>query len=447
MNRFLTKSIIFPINESLCGRKTFSALRELEKIQFADEKAINEYQFNKLKKLLIHSEKSIAYYQNVFKENSFLAARLNKISDIRRLPLLSKEIIRANTDSLIASNAVNPIRMNTGGSSGKPLVFYVDKRRQAYDKAANLRSRRWWGVDVGEREIVFWGSPIELSRQDKIKDFRDKLLNTRLFSAFNMSEEVMHEYLKIMKRFRPKQIFGYPSSIALFAGFAQKQAIDMKDVGVKTVFVTSEMLYDFQRKTIEEVFGCKVANGYGGRDGGFIAHECPHGNMHITEDVIVEIVDENGETVQEGESGEIVITHLDAYAMPFIRYRMGDKGRISRKDCSCGRKTAILEAIEGRVTDFIHTPDGRTMHALALIYVLRDIKGVNEFKIIQKQKDFLHIDIVKNSYFSDATEEIITKQIQERMGGIVRIEFSFSQFISPENNGKYRYVVSQLKQN
>lgn len=112
----------------------------------------------------------------------------------------------------------------------------------------------------------------------------------------------------------------------------------MNDLGIKVAFVTSERLYDYQRDDISRVFACPVANGYGGRDAGFIAHQCPHGGMHITaEDIIVEIVDKNGFPLPCGEAGEVVVTHLATGDFPFIRYRTGDVAVMSEKLCSCGR--------------------------------------------------------------------------------------------------------------
>ena len=446
MNPWIIKKILFPLHEALSRRKTFKFLDELEKVQNYTEAEVSSYQLNKLKKLLIHSYKNVPYYSDVFIKANFNPSKIKGLSDLEKLPFLSKRKIKGNIEGLKAENLKNElIRLNTGGSSGEPLIFYIDRLRQAYDKAANLRSRRWWGVDVGEREIVFWGSPIELTSQDKLKELRDVLFNTKLLSAFEMSDDVMFRYFKIIKKFKPKHIFGYPSSICLFAEFVKKNNLKINDVGIKAIFVTSEMLYDFQRKTIEDVFGCLVANGYGGRDGGFIAHQCPNGNMHITEDIIVEIVDENGNVLNDGETGEIVVTHLDAYAMPFIRYQMGDRGCVSREKCSCGMQSKILEKIEGRTTDFIVAPNGKKMHALSLIYVLRDLDGVESFKIVQERVDYLKISIVKNDKFTDEIEGLVKEKIVQRMESNVTIDVAFVSEILPEKNGKYRYVVSKVK--
>ena len=137
-------------------------------------------------------------------------------------------------------------------------------------------------------------------------------------------------------------------------------------------FVTGEQLYDEQRETISRVFGCSVANGYGSREAGFIAHECPDGGLHImAEDVLVEIVDDGGTPQPPGAPGEIVITHLATGAFPIVRYRTGDVGALEPNACTCGRTLPLIKELHGRTTDFIVAHDGTVMHGLALVYVVR----------------------------------------------------------------------------
>ncbi|MDZ7782431.1 MAG: hypothetical protein U5K56_05630 [Halioglobus sp.] len=196
-----------------------------------------------------------------------------------------------------------------GGSTGEPLIFYRGRERVSHDVAAKWRATRWWGVDIGDPEIVVWGSPIELGSQDRIRLLRDKLLRTELLSAFEMSRANLLHFTQRLRRIRPRMLFGYPSSLALLAEYATANGYRVDDLGIQVVFVTAERLYDYQRDAIEGAFGCPVANGYGGRDAGFIAHECPEGGMHITaEDIVVEIVDEIGSSFPAGGKGEIVVT-------------------------------------------------------------------------------------------------------------------------------------------
>ena len=347
---------------------------------------------------------------------------------------------------MCSSKAHSLIRSNAGGSTGEPLIFYLGKRRISADIAAKMRATRWWGVDIGDPEIVIWGSPVELSRQNILRNLRDKLFKTKLLSAFDMSEEKIYEYVSIIRKYKPKHIFGYPSSIYLLAKFARQNNIKLHDIGVKVIFCTAERLYDHQRELILDVFGAPVANGYGGRDAGFIAHECPHGSMHITaESIIVEIVDHEGNPLPAGYSGEIVITHLDSHDFPFIRYKTGDVGALSEDTCSCGRGLPILKNIEGRTTDFIITPDGKIMHGLSLVYVLRELEGIKEFKIIQEKPDCFIINIVKDSVFKTENETLIKDGFKKRIGTDIKIIFNYLPEIKAESSGKFRYVVSKVQ--
>ncbi|MCD4698965.1 MAG: phenylacetate--CoA ligase family protein, partial [Phycisphaerae bacterium] len=338
-----------------------------------------------------------------------------------------------------------PIRYNTGGSSGEPLIFYLDKRRQAYDKAARMRTHRWWGVRPAEREAYVWGAPVELNKQDRLKQFRDWLTNELLLSAFDLSEQSVGWFVDRLQRFRPKCIFGYPSSIALMCQLAGQAGLKLTNLPVKVVFSTAEVLYDNQKQIISEAFGgVPVVNGYGSREGGFIAHECPEGRMHITsENVIVEFV-KDGNPVGPGQSGEIVVTHLDNYAMPFIRYRTGDIGRPSDETCPCGRGLEVIEDLTGRSTDFIIAPDGRWVHGLALIYVIRDIPGVGQYQIIQMDMDSICVRIVLENGFPADGHERIRDGITDRLGAEVRVDVEEVSEIAQDPSGKFRYVISQV---
>ena len=219
----------------------------------------------------------------------------------------------------------------------------------------------------------------------------------------------------------------------------------MNDVGIRVAFVTSERLYDDQRDAIQRVFGCAVANGYGGRDAGFIAHACPQGSLHITaEDIIVEAIDADGRTVSDGEEGELVITHLATRDFPFIRYRTGDVGVLSKTTCKCGRGLPVLADIRGRSTDFVVAQDGTVMHGLALIYIIRDLKGVESFKIIQESLDRTRILIVRGDGFRQELVSAIQANVKRRLGEHVDVTVELVDSIPTEASGKFRYVMSRV---
>jgi phenylacetate-CoA ligase len=217
----------------------------------------------------------------------------------------------------------------------------------------------------------------------------------------------------------------------------------MTGLGIKVAFATGETLYPDQRAIIEQVFGAPVANGYGSRDGGFVAHQCPQGSLHIsTEHIVVELLGADGRPSAPGESGEIVLTHLATADFPFIRYRTGDVGVAARVPCACGRGLPVLAEVQGRSTDFIRTRGGNTLHALALIYEVRDKPGVKAFKFVQASDLSLELLLVAGPELTEEVERSIRAGILRRMGADSELTIRRVAAIPPEKSGKYRYVVS-----
>lgn len=447
MHQKLIKHLIFPFHEKIIGRKTFAYLEELERLQWASPSELRELQFQKLKALLTHANKNIPFYTKRFRDAGFNPAGIRTLHDVRLLPLLNKTEIRENLQDMTWADCPGGLhRYNTGGSSGQPLIFYFDRRRQAYDAAARALTHRWWGIDVGDKELYLWGAPLEITKQDRIKNLRDKLTNQLLLSAFELSPKQVQLYLDEIRRFKPKCLFGYPSSIDLFCRMAKEQGYNLNDLGIQVVFSTAEVLYEHQKKNISEALGgIPVVNGYGSREAGFISHECPRGSLHVIDaNVIVEYL-RDGQAVGPDEDGEIVVTHLDNWAMPFIRYRTGDVAQFEDKVCTCGRHLGVMKNIKGRTTDFVVTPDGRWQHALSLIYTIRNIEGIDQFKIIQEEVDFIRVLLKIDRKFSPENSLAqIKADFKKRMGNEVKVEINLVDKIEKDASGKYRYVVSRV---
>ena len=439
------RRVVFPVHERLKGHSTFRMIHEMEKEQWLGAAELQQSQGQRLQQLLAHSFRTVKYYRDLQQELGLKVSHFQNVADLAALPLLDKKIIRSRLDDLKSSEAKGIQQFSTGGSTGSPLAFYLGPTRVSSDVAARWRAEGWWGVGIGDRECVVWGSPLELTKQDRLRELRDSVLRTKLMSAFEMSPATMDVYLDQMQRHGCTRVFGYPSSIALLCDHARRQGRDLSKIGVRTVFVTAEYLWDHWRQTIAETFGCPIANGYGGRDSGFIAHECPAGGMHITADrLIVEIVDDDGHCVGPGELGEIVVTHLDTPEMPFIRYRTGDTGALSPKACACERGLPLLDRIEGRKSDFIVAPDGRVMHGLSLIYVLRKIDGIEQFRITQKTLDVFDLELVTNADFQREKESEIKREFELRLRAPVTVRIRYLPTISAAKSGKFRYVISEL---
>jgi phenylacetate-CoA ligase len=260
-----------------------------------------------------------------------------------------------------------------------------------------------------------------------------------------MSPARLDEFVARIRSLRPRMLFGYPSALAHVARHAEASGMRLDDVGIGVAFVTAERLYDDQRSTIARVFGCRVANGYGGRDAGFIAHECPAGGLHLSaEDIVVEVVDKDGRPLPAGTSGEIVVTHLATSDFPFIRYRTGDVGTLDTRTCECGRGLPLLRSVEGRTTDFVVAADGTVMHGLALVYVVRALRGVRAFKIVQETRELTRVLVVPDAQYAPEVAAAIVAGFRARLGRQVSVQVETVAAIAPERSGKYRYVVSHV---
>ncbi|MDP1681747.1 MAG: AMP-binding protein [Burkholderiales bacterium] len=441
----LVAHTLFPLHERLKHHTTVAVRRGMERSQWWPPARLRELQVRRLRELLMSVNEHVPYYRDLFTQLRFDPSRVKSLDALHTLPFLAKADIRANTERIKANNAQGLARFNTGGSSGEPLIFFIGNERVSHDVAAKWRATRWWGVDIGDPEIVVWGSPIELGSQDRIRMLRDKLLRTKLLPAFEMSSAKLDGFVAEIRAMQPKMLFGYPSALAHIAAHAEAKGIKMDDLGIRVAFVTSEKLYDHQRETIRRVFGCPVANGYGGRDAGFIAHECPSGGMHLTaEDILVEIIDPSGHPVPAGVAGEIVITHLATSDFPFIRYRTGDLGVLDDQPCACGRGLPLLKEIQGRATDFVVAQDGTVMHGLALVYVIRDLPGVKEFKIVQESLALTRVFLVTEAGFQPESEQTIMANFKQRLGAGADIQIERVAAIPKEASGKFRYIVSKV---
>jgi phenylacetate-CoA ligase len=446
---WLSRRVVYPLHERLLKRPTFAYLESLEESQWLSRADLERLQARRLTRLLQTAAKHSPWYAE-----RILAAGLDvgehcapvTLEQLRRLPVMTKQDARANVDRLCWVGVPGGAsKYNTGGSSGEPLSFYFGRSRQASDAAGRIRARRWWGVDVGDREAYLWGAPAELNKTDRVKTIRDGLLNQLVLNAFAMSAANMDAYLEAVQAFRPKCIYGYASSIALLAGGARAPGFRRRLPELRVVCATGEPLYPHQRQLIEEVFGVPAANEFGSRDIGFTAHETPHAQMLlISESIILEVLDDAGCAVAPGELGEAVMTGLCSDAQPFIRYRTGDIVRMSPESCSDGRGLHVLSEVVGRTTDFVVRADGVIMHALAVIYVLRAVEEIAQFKFIQHALRDVEVLIVPASQWTEASHARVIAGLGARLGNDVRVSIRLVDAIPVEASGKYRYVVSHV---
>ncbi|TXK89622.1 phenylacetate--CoA ligase family protein, partial [Parageobacillus sp. SY1] len=337
---------------------------QLQKWQWLDQKALKQLQEKRLSNLLLHAYRHVPYYREILKESGVITSKEQvNLSSFEKIPFLTKDIIRKEFEQLKSDDLNNrEWYLNTsGGSTGEPVQFIQDKEYSEWSHAIKLLDDQWSNREIGDKQIRLWGSERDLlvgQETTKVRIGR-YIRNERWLNAFRMTSEQMKEYIEVINKFKPIQILAYVESIFELAKFIEQNKLTVHSP--KSIMTSAGTLYPYMRETIERVFQTKVFNRYGSREVGDIACECEHHQgLHVSALThYVEIIKENGTLAQPGEIGEIVVTSLTNYAMPLIRYRIGDMGKWAKGECDCGRVMPLIEEVNGRVTDFFINSYGK----------------------------------------------------------------------------------------
>jgi len=428
------------------NKRMLEIAKKLRKSQYWKREDIEKDQKLKLRNIVKHSYENVPYYHDVFKSLGLKPDNIQGSADLRKLPLLTKDIIRNTLDELTSSiQYEDSVNMRTGGSTGTPMKFIVNRSMQVHGQAANLRGFEWCGYEFGDKCAYLWGSSFDMSKTKSARGKITNIFHNRLMlNAFDLSDEKMKIYATEIKKFKPKVLRGYASALHTFSNFVQNNNIQ----GIKplAIVTTAENLFDFQRRNIEETFNCKIFDAYGSRETSLIAHECEaRDGYHISdENSIVEFLDKNNEPVAPGESGRIVITDLHNMVMPWIRYEIGDMGTPTDEKCSCGRTLSMMKSIDGRVHDMFITPDGRRIPGEFFPHLFKDVDGITEYRLTQKSREKIVVEIVKSKKFKDADVQYLLKHMKEYLGEKVEFEFVYLDRIEWPESGKRRFTVSEV---
>ena len=438
----------FRIQERLLGRRTFSFLRDLERTQHWPRERLQELQLERLQQITRHAYEKTEYWRSVMKRMGLTPRDIRSLEDLQKFPLLSKETVRAERERMVDRAGRRRLSLvRTSGSTNEALQFYTDSHREAQINASRIRGHRWIGVDKGDREMYFWGSPIELSKQDRIKRLRDGLVNDGLTNGFEINPELVRQYFDFWMRWRPKCIFGYPNSLMLMALMARSQNLDLRALGARgltAICTTAEMLTEIDRQKISEGFGVPVFDSYGLREVGLIGHECRNQVMHTMDDqLLLETIDP--QTLEPSDrEGELVVTNLFSGVMPMIRYRTGDMVTLASEPCSCGLGLNGIKISGGRIADFVVTSDGRWIPGYAFIYICRTVPGVVKFQVQQDQAGSVRVLLAVDDQFAQDGVEQITKLSRTRLRSRDQVTVEVVDDIQPGNSGKYRPVISRV---
>ena len=443
MNQYLSKQII--LFTKLIGRqaKKWDNYEMLKKTQYFSDKELSIFQNERLQLLLNEANRNVPYYKKIFAQLKIVPSDIT-VESIYKLPYLTKKIIKENSHELLNSNLPKSrLKENsTSGSSGSKTAFYSDVESDNYYAPLTWRSLNWLGIYFGDKELKIWGAMHDINKsREIINRVKNYLNNRQVISSYKMNDEIIDEYNALLNSFKPDQIHAYPSALYEYAKYILKK--NFKVHTPKVILTSGEQLYDWQKKVIKEAFSSDVFNFYGCREFSIIAHECKsHEGLHImAENLIVEVVNENGENIYD-EEGELVITDLSNFAFPFIRYKILDRAILTKKKCSCAINLPLLKTINGRSFDLIKLKNDSSIGPTFFTHLFREKPGIDDFRIYQNDLHNILIEYISQEIEPDL--DFFKNKIFEHSENLIKVEFKrVNEFNIPES-GKRQFIFSKV---
>lgn len=449
---FLAKNIFFPWRVRRENSSLLEHLKAFESSQYLSMDEIRQFQLDRLRKLLKHAADNCPFYTHRFNEFHFNPDKIESLEELRKLPVLTKKDIQKYAEEMKATNLDPSVIVpdQTGGSTGSPLHFFLNKDRVFSRNAGAIRHDRWTGWDIGVKSAYLWGHRGDVTQRPGLKAKLNQILIDRrlVLDTSSITTARLAEFDKALRSYKPYLYVAYANSIYLFAKYLK--ANNSKDHHrPKAVVTSAEVLDQTQRELIEEVFECGVYNRYGSRETSIIASECSdHKGMHIcAEAVYLEFETKNG-PAKDGEMGKIVITDLLNYGMPFIRYQIEDVGNPIDGSCTCGRGLPLMDISGGRITDFLVTPEGTIVSGASLtIFLIANTPGIAQAQLVQTSKDEIVFKIVKKESFDDNSIAFLKREFPKFFGETMKYSLDFVDEIPVEKSGKYRFSISHVDLN
>ena len=404
-----------------------------------------DLQSKKLSELIQHAFDHVPYYRSIFKKYGLKPEDLCISNFSEKLPTLSKSDIRTNGPGMWSTffDKKELKIINTSGTTGTPLTIQTTKTAIQKNYAFFARSLNWAGVSVGEPSVTFAGRVFIPPRQNHPPYWRSNNgLNNMLFSSYHISEQNIPYYIEALELSNPKFIDSYPSAIYVIARYIIDKKIS-HTVKPKAIITSSETLLTEHKHTIEQAFGCRVYDQYGSAEMTAFIAQCEHGSYHANPEYgIVEILDDAGHPVKLGDPGRLVCTGFLNFAMPFIRYYIGDSAILSTDRCKCGRNFPVVESLLGRTDDLIITKDGRSIGRLDPIF--KGLVAIKETQIIQKDLGNIVVKIVRDKGYNEKSGGTLVHELKKRIGDGANISIEYVESIPRTSSGKFRSVISHV---
>jgi len=419
--------------------------RLLEQERWSAEQ-IREYQDARVRAIVQIAYTKTPYYRSLFDEAGISPADVRGVADLPKLPLLTKDVVRARGSELMTNDMPERgwLHGHTSGTTGSPLSLWYDRAACVMNNAVDRRQKAWGGmpddawiglllgrviVPLGQRRPPFWRT--------------NWALRQNWFSSFHMSDQNLETYVAEIRRLGLRFLEGYPSTLYILASFLRRRGTTLP---MQAVFSSSETLLPLQRAVIESAFCCPLFDFYGLAERVIFAGECElHAGKHIAPEFgYTEVVDEEGMPVPPGQPGYLVGTSLHNTAMPMIRYRTTDCSTILTEPCACGRTSPRLRDVTTKAEDIVVTPDGRMVSPSALTHPFKPLDQIVKSQLVQEQPDHLLVKIVASDRFGSEHERQLVAALQERLGREVTIQVQMVSEIPSESSGKYRWVISHV---
>ena len=444
----LYQSAIYPLYHWAMQDGANAAISEIDRSEHLSRAELENVTLEKLRRLLAHARTNVPYYKDLLRDFPITGSLTEGLDAFQGLPLLSKAMINAHIEEMVSEDLEgNGLDSNsTSGSTGEKLVFYTDWRSGAYRKATVRRSQRWLGVLPGEPEVRLWGSPIDIDRARSLRGYLHSIISReKMLSAYSMDEESLASYLQFCRRFKPKLLIAYPSALAVFARYVEQQGATLPHL--RAISCSAETLYDHDREYLSGVFDTPVFNRYGCREFGDIANEVPDADGLVvnSDRLFVEILDERGEPCPPGEQGEIVVTDLENYGMPLIRYRIGDLATWATPSSRGADRYPfpIMQSVDGRTLDIVRAPNGNRIGGTYWTILLRNRPGIKKFQVIQDKPDAIRI-LYSEEPGAQPDFDYYRREIAGRCGPDLHVEFVQADTFEQPPGTKFRLILSRI---
>jgi len=449
---FAVFKLTFPLHHWTISYNAAQYYEDLKKSQWLSPEQIKVYQEQRLRHLISHTYYHVPFYREIFDERGLRPEDIRSIADLAKLPIIDKNIIRENLHLGVMSNGHDKkriLRVTTSGSTGEPFVVYADKKQLEMRWAATLRSAEWTGYRFGDRQVRLWHKHLGMKKKEVWKERLDAWFCRRKFiPAYEISEQNIGNFLKSIMRFKPALLDGYAESYNIIAQYLRHHSYQGHKP--KGIMSSGQTLPPSSRQRIEDAFGCKVYDKYGSREfAGGIAYQCSEQNGYhiVAECNIIEIIKENGQPALPNEVGEIVVTELNNYAMPLIRYKLGDLAVAidPNQRCACERGLPLMGEVQGRIQATIVGTKRQLIPGTFFARLFADHDyAVRQFQVVQSELGSITVKIVKANLYHDGVLEKIIYEIKKHLGEDMNIKIEFVEVISLGRTGKRHHSISLL---